>query len=135
MSSHDQRNKSVQQDQNSGKPDFLKEGIDPKSPYASFGLEQDSDPGDMTKTPPPEQSEMSESMTNLGDHLSTSEYDDKPENRRSFLGKTLFGAWVVSGIGAAYLIAKKLREPLQGCLLYTSPSPRDATLSRMPSSA
>ena len=24
---------------------------------------------------------------------------------------------------------------LQGCLLYTSPSPRDATLSRMPSSA
>ena len=33
-----------------------------------------------------------------------------------------------------------LREPLdeigvQACLLYTSPSPRDATLSRMPSSA
>ena len=26
-------------------------------------------------------------------------------------------------------------ELLQGCLLYTSPSPRDATLSRMPSSA
>ena len=26
-------------------------------------------------------------------------------------------------------------ENLQGCLLYTSPSPRDATLSRMPSSA
>ena len=25
--------------------------------------------------------------------------------------------------------------PLHGCLLYTSPSPRDATLSRMPSSA
>ena len=25
--------------------------------------------------------------------------------------------------------------PLIGCLLYTSPSPRDATLSRMPSSA
>ena len=24
---------------------------------------------------------------------------------------------------------------LKGCLLYTSPSPRDATLSRMPSSA
>ena len=24
---------------------------------------------------------------------------------------------------------------LEGCLLYTSPSPRDATLSRMPSSA
>ena len=26
-------------------------------------------------------------------------------------------------------------EQLQNCLLYTSPSPRDATLSRMPSSA
>ena len=31
---------------------------------------------------------------------------------------------------------KKLGElGLMGCLLYTSPSPRDATLSRMPSSA
>ena len=28
-----------------------------------------------------------------------------------------------------------LSEFLNGCLLYTSPSPRDATLSRMPSSA
>ena len=28
-----------------------------------------------------------------------------------------------------------LVELLEGCLLYTSPSPRDATLSRMPSSA
>ena len=27
------------------------------------------------------------------------------------------------------------REGVCGCLLYTSPSPRDATLSRMPSSA
>ena len=26
-------------------------------------------------------------------------------------------------------------EEFEGCLLYTSPSPRDATLSRMPSSA
>ena len=26
-------------------------------------------------------------------------------------------------------------DPHDGCLLYTSPSPRDATLSRMPSSA
>ena len=26
-------------------------------------------------------------------------------------------------------------DALEGCLLYTSPSPRDATLSRMPSSA
>ena len=30
---------------------------------------------------------------------------------------------------------EKLPPCLVGCLLYTSPSPRDATLSRMPSSA
>ena len=31
--------------------------------------------------------------------------------------------------------AKKANEKIRICLLYTSPSPRDATLSRMPSSA
>ena len=30
---------------------------------------------------------------------------------------------------------KKYNPKLNACLLYTSPSPRDATLSRMPSSA
>ena len=37
----------------------------------------------------------------------------------------------------AYLFDGKLFERFEvmGCLLYTSPSPRDATLSRMPSSA
>ena len=30
---------------------------------------------------------------------------------------------------------KQVEELIQSCLLYTSPSPRDATLSRMPSSA
>ena len=34
------------------------------------------------------------------------------------------------------IVDKLLKQQgLQGCLLYTSPSPRDATLSRMPSSA
>ena len=32
-------------------------------------------------------------------------------------------------------LMRDLRTPFGGCLLYTSPSPRDATLSRMPSSA
>ena len=36
------------------------------------------------------------------------------------------------GLGSLGLLAY---EELWGCLLYTSPSPRDATLSRMPSSA
>ena len=35
----------------------------------------------------------------------------------------------------ANLDAGELTEALGTCLLYTSPSPRDATLSRMPSSA
>ena len=35
-----------------------------------------------------------------------------------------------------YSVSKKLSEEIpNSCLLYTSPSPRDATLSRMPSSA
>ena len=32
-------------------------------------------------------------------------------------------------------IRKVIVDDLESCLLYTSPSPRDATLSRMPSSA
>ena len=57
---------------------------------------------------------------------------------------------VGSGIALAKLVAKKLGKNVQvtvfknfgtaqlkheGCLLYTSPSPRDGLLSRMPSSA
>ena len=32
-------------------------------------------------------------------------------------------------------VEEVIREKLEACLLYTSPSPRDAQLSRMPSSA
>ena len=34
-----------------------------------------------------------------------------------------------------YVLEGKIVMQLQGCLLYTSPSPRDGLLSRMPSSA
>ena len=34
-----------------------------------------------------------------------------------------------------FYVEKKLRERMKICLLYTSPSPRDSTSSRMPSSA
>ena len=37
------------------------------------------------------------------------------------------------GLATAYYLAKE--HQITNCLLYTSPSPRDATLSRMPSSA
>ena len=32
-------------------------------------------------------------------------------------------------------VERLTKDKVNGCLLYTSPSPRDATLSRMPSSA
>ena len=35
----------------------------------------------------------------------------------------------------AYTIGRTFGQTVKSCLLYTSPSPRDATLSRMPSSA
>ena len=38
-------------------------------------------------------------------------------------------------LGQAEDTKGKVFRGLSGCLLYTSPSPRDATLSRMPSSA
>ena len=38
-------------------------------------------------------------------------------------------------LGVALLSVGKQHSLVQACLLYTSPSPRDATLSRMPSSA
>ena len=52
------------------------------------------------------------------------------------------GRWIVGGVdvngecvaGSAVCVAVVDLE-FEGCLLYTSPSPRDATLSRMPSSA
>ena len=39
------------------------------------------------------------------------------------------------GLGAQALVGGSLHNPVYTCLLYTSPSPRDGLLSRMPSSA
>ena len=40
-----------------------------------------------------------------------------------------------AGTGKTMMAVQMGIRKLEGCLLYTSPSPRDATLSRMPSSA
>ena len=70
--------------------------------------------------------------------------DDKVKvvNLSSDFGKTLNGrvGRVVGGatreeIEDAYRGKSHARARVKVCLLYTSPSPRDATLSRMPSSA
>ena len=49
----------------------------------------------------------------------------------------VFDEWAKNGkdIGMEEGHALSVDEMLNFCLLYTSPSPRDATLSRMPSSA
>ena len=44
-------------------------------------------------------------------------------------------ALISSGESGFYGMAGLLLELLQNCLLYTSPSPRDGRISRMPSSA
>ena len=51
-------------------------------------------------------------------------------------GKMIY-AYGVAGTGKSFVaLYKALKDVLnEYCLLYTSPSPRDATLSRMPSSA
>ena len=43
--------------------------------------------------------------------------------------------WVSDGTEILYFDETRFMDKTQSCLLYTSPSPRDATLSRMPSSA
>ena len=43
--------------------------------------------------------------------------------------------WIIPLIKKNNKLNDRGRELREDCLLYTSPSPRDATLSRMPSSA
>ena len=52
------------------------------------------------------------------------------------IGKLTYDAidWVMNA-KPDYLVMGMSAVTFDGCLLYTSPSPRDATLSRMPSSA
>ena len=45
------------------------------------------------------------------------------------------GQWVVASAYGYKADPKVAEDIIKSCLLYTSPSPRDATLSRMPSSA
>ena len=60
-------------------------------------------------------------------------------NKQNFYEKNIDKADFIIGqpdLPSSLLVkAKKLKAIFNVCLLYTSPSPRDATLSRMPSSA
>ena len=47
-----------------------------------------------------------------------------------------FAGWVEHDLEEIYAtVIATVRDAVKGCLLYTSPSPRDTILSRMPSSA
>ena len=78
-----------------------------------------------------------------GVHIGTSSRRVEDVFRVSFPGQTIKlgmedlgdAGWVIALLGITDLFKKEILQPLNGCLLYTSPSPRDATLSRMPSSA
>ena len=56
------------------------------------------------------------------------------EKKGRYLELTEFGQQVYRYAEEIFTIGRELKD-FMNCLLYTSPSPRDATLSRMPSSA
>ena len=55
--------------------------------------------------------------------------------RQYTFDKRLFNWWLPVFLGQSFLIFVTLTRGVMICLLYTSPSPRDGLLSRMPSSA
>ena len=56
--------------------------------------------------------------------------------KRGYYSLIILGVfYLMSLLGPLWINNKALVIRYQNCLLYTSPSPRDATLSRMPSSA
>ena len=72
--------------------------------------------------------------------MTTFKTDEKRDWFRVFHKDVEYYTWV-SDSGNIYHFTDETLDSLKssyeiwGCLLYTSPSPRDATLSRMPSSA
>ena len=61
---------------------------------------------------------------------------DQPDNRRVILSWDITMSQNAPGNNGGNLLKGRVySNQYNSCLLYTSPSPRDATLSRMPSSA
>ena len=58
-----------------------------------------------------------------------------PDKRLDVLTEMFHSAKTIPATVSFVDIAGIVKGASKGCLLYTSPSPRDATLSRMPSSA
>src|SRR5665647_1175326 len=75
--------------------------------------------------------EFEDSVERLRSRLGTSEGKEKLHRRREIVEHP-FGT-MKRAFNQGYLLLKGFRK-VKGCLLYTSPSPRDGLLSRMPSS-
>ena len=79
-----------------------------------------------------------EGAENTAAPLDYSQYTDTPEGFRSgfvsFVGRPNTGKSTLTNALVGQKIAITADQP-ETCLLYTSPSPRDGLLSRMPSSA
>ena len=65
-------------------------------------------------------------------HATILTIEDDPAIRRGIVDALTYNQYTVIEAGDG---DEGLKRSTQACLLYTSPSPRDATLSRMPSSA
>ena len=84
--------------------------------------------------------EIAQSVTNIADILKEQyglEEDSAEQDRRRAeqQKRKLQEAGLEKRFQGILKTAEKIVAPVRSCLLYTSPSPRDATLSRMPSSA
>ena len=73
----------------------------------------------------------------LKDHLNTNLIEEKLLEQLTNIGLEVETVESLSAGNELFKVAKiiKIEKHPNACLLYTSPSPRDATLSRMPSSA
>ena len=69
------------------------------------------------------------------EYYAAKKFKNKNEGRIRFLERMIKTAEVVSDESAADEVGMNNKVEVWFCLLYTSPSPRDGLLSRMPSSA
>ena len=101
---------------------------------SAYGTERgapthDGNPGEASELPQPENLGFGRY---LGAHLVLAEHDGAQWSAPGLLPREALRVPVASA-GVQYGLS--VFEGLKACLLYTSPSPRDGLLSRMPSSA
>ena len=93
-------------------------------------MELDPDSVDATKT----QKYLDRAFNQINSMTGT--YYSSPVNDCTTITETLDPTILKTDIAQSYLVLSKYPvQQLSTCLLYTSPSPRDGLLSRMPSSA